>query len=425
MMRMSRGDAARVAAVFLVVLGAAPPVWAGAWTLPKNRWYVEYFYRYFQSKHTFDRDGKRVRRPKAGFFSDIRNELKLEYGLTDWWNVLASVPYLSSHFRDDGVDLLRTGVQDVSLRTKFRFLHHPILVAEQPLVGSAQFSVKIPTYDANENPLGDGQVDVESRLQLSQAWAFSPYEVDVSRRAPKRADVAPRAFPSRPADPVSREAAIRDAVILAELIQGGTRLYEEGDYAEAAKWFQAALESDPSHYEALRTVLNHAARAVAEASLDGPPRAILVSEDTFEPIFDDQPEQTGYEAFGGGEDESEGVETRYARVAFVNLEGAYTVRNADPPNEFPLFAEVGFTPFKRLMVVGSVDSIVSARSTEHEESFAKWGVRGILNVWGDGFASVFRTGGPTVNIEVGYNDIFDGRNTADAFEVFAKLGIFF
>ena len=39
---------------------------------------------------------------------------------------------------------------------------------------------------------------------------------------------------------------------------------------------------------------------------------------------------------------------------------------------------------------------------------------GILNVWGEGFASVLRTGGPTVNVEVDYNDIFDGRNTADA-----------
>ena len=112
-------------------------------------------------------------------------------------------------------------------------------------------------------------------------------------------------------------------------------------------------------------------------------------------------------------------------MAFVSLEGAFTARRGDPPNEFPLFAEVGFTPLKRLMLVGSLDSIVSAEPTEHEEGFAKWGVRGILNVWGDGFASIFRTGGPTVNVEVGYNDVFDGRNTAEAFEVFGKLGIFF
>ena len=129
--------AAVVAAAGLAALAATPPVWAGAWTLPSHRWYVEYFYRYFSSKHTFDRDGHRVRRPTTGFSSDIRNEVKLEYGVTDWWNVLASAPYLSSHYRDDNTDLLRTGVQDISLRTKFRLLNRPVLSETQPLVASA------------------------------------------------------------------------------------------------------------------------------------------------------------------------------------------------------------------------------------------------------------------------------------------------
>lgn len=71
---------------------AANPAWAGAWTLPSQRWYVEYFYRYFGSKHVFDAEGHRGRRPNTAAFSDIRNELKLEYGLTDQWNILASAP---------------------------------------------------------------------------------------------------------------------------------------------------------------------------------------------------------------------------------------------------------------------------------------------------------------------------------------------
>ena len=394
----------------LIVLGMAPPAWAGAWTLPKGRWYAEYFYRYFSSKYTFDRDGHRVRRPKAGFFSDIRNEWKLEYGVTDWWNLLASVPYLSSHYRDDNVDLLRTGVQDISLRTKFRLLNRPVLAATQPLVASAQFSVKLPAYDRNENPLGDGQVDLESRLQLSQAWAFSPYTARVARP-----------LAGAGAQPASREAAVRDAVLLAELVQRGTRLYGEGEADEAAKWFQAMLESDPNHHEVLRIVLNHAARLMRAEAPEGWPHEVLVREDLLEPIRYEQTEPAGF----GGDTDAWETETRYARVAFVNLEGAFTARQGDPPNEFPLFAEAGFTPLKRLMLIGSLDSIVSAMPTEHEESFFKWGLRGILNVWGDGFASVFRTGGPTVNLELGYNDVADGRNTADAFEVFGKVGIFF
>ena len=78
------------------------------------------------------------------------------------------------------------------------------------------------------------------------------------------------------------------------------------------------------------------------------------------------------------------------------------------------------------MVVGDVESTVSVRTTKEEiENWAKWGVRLIFNVWGDGFATVFRTGKPTVNLEVGYNAVFAGRNTSDAFELFGKLGVAF
>ena len=78
------------------------------------------------------------------------------------------------------------------------------------------------------------------------------------------------------------------------------------------------------------------------------------------------------------------------------------------------------------MVVGDVESTVSVRTTKEQiENWAKWGVRMIFNVWGDGFATVFRTGKPTVNLEVGYNDVVAGRNTSDAFELFGKLGIAF
>jgi len=92
----------------------------------------------------------------------------------------------------------------------------------------------------------------------------------------------------------------------------------------------------------------------------------------------------------------------------------------------PLVFEAGFTPLRRLMLVGSLESVFSIKSTnEAVEDFSKVGLRGIFNVWGDGFASVFRDGGPTVNVELGYTDIVAGRNTSDSFEVFGKIGVFF
>ena len=409
---MNRWAVCGVALLFS--LGMAPSAWAGAWTLPRNRWYVEYFYRYFGSKQTFDQGGDSGRRPSAGFFSDIRNELKLEYGLTDWWTFLASVPYISSHYRDDNVDLLRTGVQDIYLRHKFRIWNRPVF-APTPLVASAQLSFKIPAYQEEKNPLGDGQFDVESRLQLSQAWLFSPASSPGPSAQAETVIAPPRRLASLPearSEPMTREDAIRSAFLEAELMRKGVRRYNAGNYEEAAKWFQAVLEQDPAHAEVQRIVLNHAARVMQrEAQRRGEP--ILVGEDALEPMFEHE----------AGAD---GAHTRYTKVAFVNVEGGFTARADAPANEFPTFLEAGFTPFTRLMLIGSLDSVVSVNSTnEDEENFSKWGLRGILNLWGDGFASVFRNGGPTVNFEVGYNDIFAGRNTADAFEIFGKLGVFF
>lgn len=400
------------AALLLVPVLPAAPAWAGAWTVPKNRWYVEYFWRYFYSKHQYDASGDSSRRPTTGRFTDIRNELKLEYGLTDWWNLLASAPYISSHYRDDNVDLLRTGVGDINLRTKFRVWNRPTMF-KNPTVVSTQFGVKIPdAYDVNQDPLGDGQWDLESRVMVSQAWQFRAPFGNPKLPLPSKdwwrgADAAP-AVPAP-----TREAAIRDAVLLAELVQRGTALHEAGRTAEAVPFLQAALASEPEHEIVLTLVLNHAARMMAQAEAEAHGGWMLAAADRLE-LVQEEPiipaEATDLDG-----------------VAFVNFETGYTARAEDPANEVPLFAEVGFTPMKRLMLIGSLDAVVGDRHTgEDIENFAKWGVRAVINVMGDGFASIFKTTGePTVNIEIGYNDIFAGRNTADAWELFGKVGVFF
>lgn len=345
----------------LLWLPCSSPVWAGAWTVPRNRWYTEYFARYFGSKKEFDARRNTSRRLKSASFRDIRHELKLEYGLADWWNVLASLPYQSSHYQDRNGDLLTTNVGDIYVRTKLRWM-------TQPIVGSVQFSWKIPNaYNPNESPaLGDGQVDFDTRLQLSRAWMFSSPAI----RAPRRTT----AHSPAPAPPArhSRDAAIRQALALA----------------------QEVLMPD-----------------VPVASIGSP--------------YARADERTSLPRTESGE-ELPDQETRDDGVAFVNVEGGFTARNEDPANEIPLVCEAGFTLIRRLMLVGSVESVLSLKRTDEAlEDYAKWGLRGILNIWGDGFASVFRNGGPTVNLELGYTDILAGRNTADAFEVFGKVGVFF
>jgi hypothetical protein len=291
-------------------------------------------------------------------------------------------------------------VGDIYVRTKVRALNTVLLADEEPLVGSVQFSWKIPSaYDPDSNPLGDGQVDFESRWQLSQSWVYAPYEVRIRRRS---------AHDSTKTASSSRETALHDAILLAELYQQGIRFAREGQLDQAAKCFRAVLAAPAADPASVHELL-------AKALGDQTARAVFMTADAERVEF--LPSDEGaYE-----------TERRWAKVMFVNIEGGFTARNEDPANEFPIILEAGFTPFKRLMLVSSLDAVVSQRSTrEQAEDFWKWGIRAILNVWGDGFASVFRkTGTPTINLEVGYNDVVAGRNTADAFELFGKVGITF
>ena len=409
--------AARGLAAALLVLPAASSTWAGAWTVPRDRWYFEHFYRYYGSKNTFDNRGDSSRRTKTAHFSDIRNEWKLEYGLTNWLNLLVSAPYQSAHYRDDSVDLLNSGVGDIYVRAKLR----PFV---QPVTTSVQFSWKIPSaYDPKVSPgLGDGQVDFESRLLLSKAFVYWPDDIPVVHREDGTTDEPGREPPpppktTRPSPAASsratpdRDTAMREAVMTAEMYQRGRQLLAEGRVREAAAWLRAVLENEPPHQDArnlLRQIDPEAEAALPPPAPDHAPGANLVTASANDTIV---------------------METRYNGIAFLNLEGAFNARNEEPANEFPMVFEAGFTPFKdlkRLMLVGRLDSVVGAGST-HEaiENWLKWDVRAVLNLWGDGFASVLRGGHRTVNLEVGYSDVLAGRNTADSFEVYGKLGFFF
>ncbi len=366
---------------------------AGAWTVPRNRWYAEYYWRWYYSKKTYDERRNLGRRPKTALFTDIRNEFKLEYGLTDWWNLLASVPYQSSHYRDDNVDLLNAGVGDIYVRNKFRLI-------EDPVVSSLLLSWKIPSaYDPHESPgLGDGQVDFETRLQLSRAVLYGPLLPQHRSLAQHRAALP---TPPQAAPPASRDQAIDEAVRTTELYQRSLPLVERAEPREASRWLRGVLESSPPHEPAERVLEDWAPSAEAAV----PPEPAESAPAPAEP---------------------EALTMERSRVAFFNLESGVNWRNEEPANEVPFVFEAGFTPLRRLMVVGSWESVVSIRSTsEAGEDFGKWGLRAILNLWGDGFVSVFRTGGPTVNIEVGYTDIVAGRNTADAYELFGKLAVFY
>lgn len=433
-------------AILAGVLVLPAEAMAGAWTVPRRRMYGEYFYRVFQSKKQFDADGNSARRPKSGVFRDIRNEVKFEYGVTDWLNVLGSVPYQSAHDRNDTSDLLHSDVGDIYVRTKVRVFNKPVLNDHDPLVASLQLSGKIPSaYDANDSPgLGDGQVDVDSRVQVSQSWLLG------SRRAATRASPRgpaarrPRALPRQAraqtptADFASGAATSFQRGTAAFLYDVAQEYRQAGRYGEAAHELRKLLTLDPMNEQALRdldelSVLMHSTDSPTQTQRE---RVMQESLSRAQQRMADR-RRRSHEALAWADEPAEPMDAApapggsdsvdAARVAFVNFEGGFTARNEGPANEVPLVFEAGFAPYRRLMLVGSLESVLSVRSThEQVENYAKWGLRGIINLRGEGFATVFRRGGgPTVNLELGYNDIFAGRNTADAFEIFSKLGIFF
>jgi hypothetical protein len=317
------------------------------------------------------------------------------------------VPYQSSHYRDDNTDLLTTGSGDIYLRTKLRMI-------EQPIVSSVQTSWKIPSgYDRKESPaLGDGQFDFDTRLLISRSWGFSPHRVDARKTSAFKETASMRTTGLSTA---SREAAMREAILFAELQHKAQQLALQGRYEEADEWARAAMQQE----------LQLAAKSLS-ATHETRDDSIVVAATNLAAAG--RLPNTHAEQFSLHTDEPY-TETVYDRSAFINLEGGFTSRYGDPANEFPLVVEAGFTPLKRLMLVGSLESALSVKSThEDTEDFAKWGVRAIFNVWGDGFASVFkrvRQNQPSLNLEVGYNDIFAGRNTDDAFQIFSKIGVFF
>ena len=316
---------------------------------------------------------------------------------------------------------------------------------EEPLVTSLQVGVKIDeAYDRNDSPaLGDGQVDVESRLLLSRAFPYAPYEVKVRKQTPPAPpssretsqEATSRPLGSRPPRADRRHATEPESDVVSFLYRLAQELRQAGRLDDAAHELRKLLLLAPDHRKARKELAQR-------ESLQGSARERAIEEavarQSRRPIDRDQAiiealSQTHAQAAQRLPTPIEEVpvepfetEIRYGGVAFFNMEGGFTVRDKDPANEFPLFLEAGFTPIRRLMLVGSLESVRCLKSTnEQEEEFSKWGLRVILNVWGEGFANVFHTGHPTVNVELGYNDIFAGRNTADAFEIFAKLGIFF
>ncbi|MEA3488806.1 MAG: hypothetical protein U9R44_00485 [Candidatus Omnitrophota bacterium] len=120
-------------AVMLVVPATSH---AGPWTLKKGKIWAEVYTKYFFSKNYYDPKGEKHRWGDGGFSRIYTVEGKLEYGITDRFNVRLSVPYVWSYWKNDWGKVRadwgkfkNEGFQHIGLAAKYRFLDKPITAA--------------------------------------------------------------------------------------------------------------------------------------------------------------------------------------------------------------------------------------------------------------------------------------------------------
>ena len=149
----------------LVFFFFVEPVFGGAWTRTKGGLYSQLTFNYYTTDENFDDDGDRVDFSQNGEFKDTNLSLYLEYGITDDFTLLGSIPYKWLEYEDDTILERTNGIADLELGLKYR-LH-----AFQSGVLSVQGLLKVPeAYDTDDAiPLGNDQYDYEVRFLYGQS----------------------------------------------------------------------------------------------------------------------------------------------------------------------------------------------------------------------------------------------------------------
>jgi hypothetical protein len=103
---------------------------------------------------------------------------------------------------------------------------------------------------------------------------------------------------------------------------------------------------------------------------------------------------------------------------FTSLEIGYQVRAEKPSNEIPYLFEVGFNVWKRLWFKGMIDGVESKPFDEEgeEEDFSKWTASLIFSK-----DPATRSQEETPTLELGYGEVFTGKNTGEGEVFFLKL----
>jgi len=134
-------------------------VYAGAWTLKEGSGYNKIALNVFEADESFG-----VAAPGFEEFNDITVNYYGEFGLTDKLTFITQIPLRQSENDTVTGSTETTGIGDVDIGLRYNLINSSWVLSTQVLY-KAPF-----LYDEDEDlPLGNGQSDVELRLQLGRS----------------------------------------------------------------------------------------------------------------------------------------------------------------------------------------------------------------------------------------------------------------
>lgn len=164
---------------------------AGAWVRQRGETYSKLSVSHFSSDEIYEHSGNRkINGPE---FTDNSLFLYAEHGITNDWTTIASVEFKSLQYESTGT--VKTTHNESGPGDLWLFAKRGLM--KDPFVLSAQFGVKIPLgYDEkNFPPLGEGQIDLETRLLIGKSFypfpAYGSAEVGYRKRNGDFSDVIP------------------------------------------------------------------------------------------------------------------------------------------------------------------------------------------------------------------------------------------
>jgi len=167
----------RTAAWFRLILvtvttipASGVPALGGAWTLGKGETSIESYLSRYGADRDFDGRGNVRRKPNGGKYGEVREEVKVEYGLTNDVNLLAYLPWKWAKYEDVNMACRNRGLVDMRLGAKWRLYdnsddHNDRVLSVSVLGG---FPMGYRSHECP--PLGDAQASVEGRVLYGETF---------------------------------------------------------------------------------------------------------------------------------------------------------------------------------------------------------------------------------------------------------------